>query len=351
MPISVTEFQKILVTQIFRPDLLLATISKSVAHILGLKNMSVTKPTIQQLAEENKKDDPILLIATGDIDPSKEIQDYVNVSIGKDKYMELSVGKGQEQNAIIDIRKAAKDGNWICLKNVHLVADWLDQLNQELESLQIENSFRLWLVADTIKSFPESLLVKCNRILYESPSGIKNKLYRLLQQWYPLISQKKDAKTIKLYVILFILNSVLQERRTYIPQGWTKWYDFGDSDLRTAISILGWIESTLAYKMDWSVLRGLCLNIAYGGRISSLQDINILEAHLEEFFDSKTMNNYWSPLQLRLNIPQSQNVQDYLSAISQLPDTEIPEILGLSSSTNISKDLNFCRNLLKRLRS
>lgn len=40
-----------------------------------------------------------------------------------------------------------------------------------------------------------------------------------------------------------------------------------------------------------------------------------------------------------------------MNVIDELPDGENPEIIGLSPSTNISKDLIFCRNLLKDLRS
>lgn len=303
------------------------------------------------MAEENTKDQPILLIATGDIDPSKEIQDYVNLSIGSDKYTELSLGKGQETGTLAAVKKAASDGSWICLKNIHLMADWLQILNESLNSMHIENSFRLWLICDSTNSIPESLLVKCNKIMYESPSGVKQKLHRLLQQWYPIVAPKKNAIQIRLYMSLFILNAVLEERRAYIPQGWTKWYDFGDSDLRTAIAMLGWLSTSVHQNPDWTVLRGLLRSIAYGGRINNHQDHTILMVHLKEFFEPNITSKQWSPLQMRLSLPQSQNLQDYLNAIAQLPDDERPDILGLSPTTDVSRNLIVCRNLLKKLRS
>lgn len=351
IPAKVTEFQKVLITQILRPDASLAAISRCTVKLLGLKAMSVVKPNIQQMAEENTKDQPILLIATDDIDPSKEIQDYVNLSIGSDKYIEISVGKGQETGTLAAVKKAASDGSWICLKNIHLVADWLQILNESLNSMHIESSFRLWLICDSTNSIPESLLVKCNKIMYESPSGIKQKLLRLLQQWYPIVAPKKSAIQIRLYMSLFILNAVLEERRAYIPQGWTKWYDFGDSDLRTAVAMLGWLSTSVHQNPDWAVLRGLFCSIAYGGRINNHQDHSILMVHLKEFFDTKAMSKQWSPLKMRLALPQSQNLQDFLNAIAQLPDDERPDILGLSPITNVSRNLIFCRNLLKKLRS
>ena len=351
--LNVTEFQQILIAQIFRPDLLLSFLRKAVVKMLDLKTMTMAKPSIKQMSEESDNQTPILLIASADSDPSVEIQDYKkNLNGNANGYVEMSIGKGLEEVASKAIRKAAEAGQWISLKNVHLIsADWLAKLTQDLNSIKLSKDFRLWLICDSVKNFPESLLIQCNRVLYEPPSGVKNKLFRVMQQVYPTIAQRRDPKQIKLYVILFILNAVLQERRTYIPQGWTKWYDFGDSDLRTAISLVGWLEKSMSFKADWSILRGLCQTLAYGGRINNQQDLDILKTHLKEFFSNSSMNSYWQPLQMKLVVPQSQNLQDYLSAIAQLPDAETPENLGLSASTNLSKDLIICRNILKQLRS
>lgn len=348
---NITEFQKILVTQIFHPSQLINIISTSVAKLLQINNAFATKPTIQQLAAESQNDRPLLLITSGGMDPAKEIEDYVTQKLGKNKFLEISIGKGQENSSMISLRKAAAEGLWLCIKNVHLVPHWLDNLSQELDILELNGEFRLWLVCDSIVNFPESLLIKCNQIMYESPSGVKNKLLRLVQQWTPLVSQKRDPKIMKLYVIMFIFNSVLQERRSYIPQGWCKSYDYSESDLRTAMSVIGWMEKSANYKVDWSVIRGLCQHIAYGGRIDNHQDHQLLLTLLRQFFDEHVLSNNWSPLQFKILIPQSSNIMDYSNAISRLADVDVPDIFGLSPSTNTSKDLLFCRNLLKRLKS
>lgn len=348
---NLTDFQKILITQIFHPNHLINVISTSVAKILHINNSFASKPTIQQLAAESQYDNPLLLIAAGGMDPAKEIHDYVVPKWGDEKFVEISMGRGQENAALTMLKKTATDGRWLCIKNVHLVPHWLDSLSQELDNLESNKDFRLWLVCESIANFPESLLLKCNQIKYESPNGVKNKLLRLVQQWTPLVSQKRDPKIVKLYMIVFILNSVLQERRTYIPQGWSKWYDFSESDLRTAMSIVSWMEKSTNYQIDWQVIRGLCQHIAYGGRIDAYQDVQLLLTVLQQFFDENVLSNKWSPLQFKISIPQSANIMDYSNAISKLADDETPDMFGLSPSTNTSKDLLFCRNLLKQLKS
>lgn len=141
----------------------------------------------------------------------------------------MSVGKGTEEKSILAIRKARNTGLWICLKNIHLIPNWLYDLEIELQttataSTNVNENFRIFLTCETVKGFPESFMSKCNKILYEAPSGIKNKIQRQLQQWNKMLSEKRDPKVVKLYIILFILNSVLQERRLFIPQGILYYY-------------------------------------------------------------------------------------------------------------------------------
>lgn len=349
--VSVTEFHRILVTQIFRPDLLVLTMTKSLSKVLGTSVPCETKPTIQQLLDETKEDEPIVFMTNGETDPSKEIQEFATNKFGKpSKYVEVAIGKGQESLVTQQIRRAAAQSDWICVKNVQLVPDWLKLLSDELQSLTLRDGFRLWLVCDSIKSFPAALLSRCNKVLYEAPNSIKSKVQRLIQQWRTMLERKRDAKLLKVYIVLFIFNSVLQERRTYVPQGWSASYEFSDADLKTAIDIIGWMEKSLSFKMEWTVLRELYRLIAYGGRISNAQDQQILKANLDEFFSDKTLANTWSPLEFRLTIPLSFNVQDYLNALQQLSDTDGPEQFGLSSVTILIKDTIMCRNILKQLR-
>jgi len=43
------------------------------------------------------------------------------------------------------INTAAKQGNWVLLKNVHLAPQWLKELEKKLHSLKHHESFRLFL--------------------------------------------------------------------------------------------------------------------------------------------------------------------------------------------------------------
>ncbi|XP_052891130.1 cytoplasmic dynein 2 heavy chain 1 [Anopheles moucheti] len=357
-PVSLTEFQQILVAQILRPDLLTKTIHRSVRNILGVKGLHSTRPSIKSLAEESSAAEPLLLVTSSGMDPSEEIRDHARQTpgVGLMKYSEFSIGKGQEMEALKLVKDAANTGSWICIKNVHTVPQFLTTtLDDALKTVSLADGFRLWLTSETDRDIGEAFQKKCNKVLYEPPAGLKHKLKLLLEQHaHSIGTKKRDYKTIKLYVGLFLLHSIVQERRSYIPQGWSKRYDFSDADLRTAMDMIQYVENSATgstQKIPWPLVQGLSEKLSYGGRIDNDQDFNRLECLIREFVDEKIMTSRWQPMFLNINVPNSSHVEDYVKAFDQLPDTDSPTLYGIPASTNASRDLIFCRNTLKILRS
>lgn len=52
------------------------------------------------------------------------------------------MGQGQEITAIHALRRAAEEGQWLTLKNLHLVTHWLPLLSQILGTLNFNTNFR-----------------------------------------------------------------------------------------------------------------------------------------------------------------------------------------------------------------
>lgn len=51
-----------------------------------------------------------------------------------------------------------QNGDWVCLKNLHLVVAWLPSLEKELSALEPHPEFRLWLTTEPHDEFPPLLL-------------------------------------------------------------------------------------------------------------------------------------------------------------------------------------------------
>lgn len=78
------------------------------------------------------------------------------------------------------------------------------------------------------------------------------------------------------------LSFFLQERRTYLPQGWTKFYEFSGGDLRAGSYV---VEAAVKAagkggQPDWDTIHGLMEDAIYGGRIDNPYDMRVMRTYL-----------------------------------------------------------------------
>ena len=271
--ISMSDFQRLLVFQIFRPDQLLHVLNETVLKLLNFKNESISQSSIKQIFMEVDNYDPILILATtGAV--INEIEECAKNTVGIAKYREIYVDKEQELSNMNVVQLGAEEGAIICVRNVHLMPNFMINVDQKLKTIKIHVNFKLIYVCETDKNLPKMILQKCRKLLIEPPNGIKHKIFNLLDQHQTLVKEKRDFKPIKLSMSLFILHSVLQERRNFIPQGWCKWYEFGDADIKAAIDFIVAINGK-SFNFDWPLLKGLIKKVVYGGRIDNVQDFQV----------------------------------------------------------------------------
>lgn len=81
------------------------------------------------------------------------------------------------------LKDAAKLGQWLFFKNLHLVVSFLPMLEKEMKSIVPHENFRLCLTTEPHLEFPIVLLEQCVKVTYEAPPGIKRNLIRTYQQW------------------------------------------------------------------------------------------------------------------------------------------------------------------------
>ncbi|XP_061401208.1 cytoplasmic dynein 2 heavy chain 1, partial [Musca vetustissima] len=351
---TISNFEKLLLALILRPDLVTHYMKLTSEEILGLSIESIQQPTIEQLVEESSSAKPILMITQTENDPASEILSVALRLKGKDKYEELSIGKCMERKTIDVIRQMAELGKWVCVKNVHLVPDWLIELEREYGEMKKSQDFRLWLICESTQGFSEAVMYKFIKVLYEYPLGIRQKCKKILQN-YAIMEQDrnilKEPKLMKIRVVLFLLLSVLQERRRFIPQGWSQKYEFGEADLKAALQIVRWLDATtMGGRVDWSIMQKLNENVAFGGRINNVRDLKVLQNYLQQFFKNDSLSSRWSPFDDNIIIPTSSQWSDYINALSKLPAQDAPELFKLSKKSNASREIDYGMEILKELR-
>jgi dynein heavy chain 2 len=125
--------------------------------------------------------EPILFIISPGSDPSTELQEFAESVVGRQGFHEMAMGGGTNDAALELIKTVAPRGDWVFLKNLHLVTSWLPNLEKEIKMLSPDKRFRLWLTSEPHGKFPSILLQSSLKITYETPPGVRNNLQRTFQ--------------------------------------------------------------------------------------------------------------------------------------------------------------------------
>ncbi|KAK9815706.1 hypothetical protein WJX72_008353 [[Myrmecia] bisecta] len=332
-----TAFQQLLLIQALRPDRLESAMTSFVQGGLGVPSIKPAALSLPSLVEhESTAGEPLLFITTPGADPSQELEEVAGRTVCADRYHQVAMGQGQTDAALQLLHACAQSGDWLCLKNLHLMVGWLPVLEKAVFALTPHQDFRLFLTSEPHPSFPSTLLEACLKVTFEAPPGLKRNLQRTYEAWGPQFVGAGTPLRAQLLFMLAWFHGIVQERRTYIPQGWSKFYEFSFSDLRSGADLIG--LGTAGGKVpQWKYLHGLLENAIYGGRVDSPYDIKVLRAYLEQLFSPEAVGIAGArvrPLPGTRNLvaPASAHAPDYLAFIAGLPDADVPALFGLPAN-------------------
>ncbi|TYZ58493.1 hypothetical protein PybrP1_004198 [[Pythium] brassicae (nom. inval.)] len=349
---GLSAFQKLLVVQALRPDRLQSAIVQFVCGVMQLKSLTPPPLDFKDVAtEEASNATPVLLLTTAGADPSKELEEVASAVVGKSHYFEVAMGGGQQEKALSLLKSTAEHGEWLCLQNLHLVVAWLPTLEKEINVLAPHHKFRLWLTTEPHDAFPLVLLEQSIKITFESPPGMKKNLQRTYASWGPEFVGRGSAARAQLLFLLAFFHALLQERRTYLPQGWTKFYEFSFGDFRAGANVMELASKTSAGgAIDWPTLHGLMENAIYGGRIDNPYDLRVLRCNLNAYFSADLLAGQRS-LVRGVKLPQSARHEDYVALVDRLPDSDTPAVFGLPDNIERSMQRTLSADVIAQLKA
>ena len=349
---KVSLFQQLLTVQSLRPDRLETAMEIFAQKGLGLKQLSPPALSLKAVYRETRAEEPILMIISPGTDPSQElleVSDKVRQTLH-----EVALGQGQADLALEKLRDAMQHGQWLVLKNLHLMTFWVPTLTKEIQAVSPHKDFRLWLTAEAHPKFPSVLSESCLKITYESPPGIKRNLQTTLNSWSPeLFSRGDNLIRAQTLFALAWFHAVLQERRTFIPQGWANYYEFSDGDIRSGLEVIENLFEERDGSVNWDFIHGLFKNAIYGGRVDNVFDLRILESYLEDIFNGNIIggsNRNKKPLASGLEFPRSTNYQEYVEEVHKLPDDDKPSYFGLPANIQRSHQRNTSTEVISKLK-
>jgi len=341
----IESLRKTLVIKCFRPDRLLPAIALFVDNVFEDNFFILPEFNFHTLVmEEIKANTPVALCSIPGYDASYRVDNLVADTQSHCKSVAMGSAEGFNL-ADQAISIAIKSGSWVMLKNVHLAPTWLGQLEKKLHSLRPHKNFRLFLTMETNPKVPTNLLRLSRVLMFEPPPGIKANLQESLSSIPHSRWSKGPTERVRLYFLLAWLHAVVQERLRYAPLGWTKFYEFNDSDQDCALNTIdNWVDSIAAgrvnispEKIPWDAIRSLLKQSIYGGRIDNEFDQRLLDSFVDSIFTQYSYDLNFALVDpkeegQRLIISDGTKMDHFMEWVSKLPDREPPTWLGLPSN-------------------
>ncbi|NWV54636.1 DYH9 protein, partial [Daphoenositta chrysoptera] len=268
----------------------------------------------------------------------------------------ISLGQGQEVVAEQALDLAAKEGHWVILQNIHLVAKWLSSLEKKLEqhSEGSHRDFRVFVSAEPAPCpeshvIPQGILENSIKITSEAPTGMQANLHKALdnfsQDTLEMCSQEKEFRSILFALCYF--HAVVAERRKFGAQGWNRPYPFGAGDLTISVSVLhNYLEASS--KVPYDDLRYLVGEIMYGGHITDQWDRRLCRTYLEEFIKPEVLEGELC-LAPGFPLPGNMDYSGYHQYIDDALPAESPHLYGLHPNAEITFLAQRSQQLLRSL--
>ena len=160
---DLSELDKLLMIQVIRPDRMESALKNFICSMLNIDSIVPTQMSMNNYLEVNKDNKiPIMFLTTLGSDPSKDLEELAIKEVGRDNYIEIPLGSGDNDYIGKVIKESAEKGQWVTLKNIHLAFSWLPTLEKEIKSINNPHEkFRLFLTTESHPKFSPILLQSC----------------------------------------------------------------------------------------------------------------------------------------------------------------------------------------------
>ncbi|KAL2078484.1 hypothetical protein ACEWY4_026169 [Coilia grayii] len=340
-----TGLQKLCMLRCLRADRMSYAVTSFVEEKMGTKYTEGRSVEFAVSYQESSSSTPVFFILSPGVDPLKDVEALgkkLGFTFDNGKFHNVSLGQGQEVVAEAALDKAAVEGHWVILQNIHLVAKWLSSLDKRVERYSIgsHEDYRVYMSAEPAPTpeghiIPQGLLENAIKITNEPPTGMFANLHKALylfnQDTLEMCSKESEFKVILFTLCYF--HAVVAERRKFGAQGWNRSYPFNNGDLTISINVLyNYLEAN--NKVPWDDLRYLFGEIMYGGHITDDWDRKLCRTYLEEYVKAEMLEGevYLAP---GFPVPPNSDYKGYHLYIDEVLPAESPYLYGLHPNAEI----------------
>ncbi|KAJ3090810.1 hypothetical protein HK102_002597 [Quaeritorhiza haematococci] len=340
-----TPLEKLCILRCLRPDRMTYAVRSFISAKMGTKYVDSSRIPLPRSFEEAGPATPIFFILSPGVDPVKEVEALgrqLGVTEDNKNFHNVSLGQGQEVIAEQKLDLAHKNGGWVMLENIHLVAKWLPILEKKLEALSVgaHPDFRVFLSAEpagdpAFHIIPTSILQASIKITNEPPTGMQANIHRALDNFTQETLERcsKDAEFKGILFTLCYFHAVVLERRKFGTQGWNRPYPFSTGDLTISVDVLYNYLETFS-KVPWPDLRYMFGEIMYGGHISDDWDRRLCSAYLDVYLREELFEGNFE-LAPGFVAPPTSDYKEYHRYVDENLPPETPYLYGLHPNAEI----------------
>jgi len=345
----ISPVHRFLLIRCLRIDRMMAAATVYINSTLGKEFTEPAQLNLYEAWGESDGQMPILFLLSSGADPTSEIEALAR-RMKVTMPPPISLGQGQEIPAQNLVMACMADGGWVLLQNCHLGLEFLSELEATvLDSVDTDESFRLWLTTDVTPDFPINLLQASLKITTEVPRGLKAGLKRSFD-WLniDLIEQVNSQQWRPLLYTMCFLHTTVQERLKFGSLGWNIPYDFNQSDLTTSVQFLSNYLSMETSKVSWPSIRYMICEVIYGGRVTDKFDSILLKTFGEAWLDVGMTDSEFSFAD-GYRMPDVRTVEDYRRNADAIPPKESPEVYGLHVNAELKYWTDQATSILKEI--
>lgn len=356
---NMDEFRKLLLIRAWCPDRTYSASRKYISWSLGEEFSTPVTLQYELLYVESRPLTPIICFLSMGSDPTPNIRGLAKKS--EILCEAISMGQGQEIHARKLLQLCLETGGWILLQNCHLGLSYMQELVAQLLELEkstetIKDSFRIWITTEEHPSFPITLLQMAVKFTNEPPSGIRAGLKRTYENMsQDFLDYSESPFYLPLIYGVSFMHTVVQERRKFGPLGWNIPYEFNSADWLASCMFMQNHLDALDPKrgISWSTVRYMLGEVQYGGRVTDDYDKRLLNTFAKVWFSDKMFQDefYFFEGPPAYKIYSFKEKEEYIDAIEEIPNVDIPQVYGLHSNADITYQTSTTKAVLDTILS
>jgi len=182
---------------------------------------------------------------------------------------------------------------------------------------------------------------------FEPPLGMRQSLSQTLASVSKSDHSSPPFEKSRILFMLAWLHSVVMERLRYVPIGWSKQYDFNESDFEVCVRLMNsWVsdaaqgrDNISPEKIPFKALLGLVSKNVYGGKIDCDDDQMLLDMLVEEILSVDMFSGSFELVADHgagsLLAPTGITFESFQSWCVNLENDQSPHLLGLPAKADV----------------